>query len=176
MIDVTPSSGWWAFERLQRSIQNQNHVDADALANDEALTDLLKDFRPNTPGSKEVRRRFSSLLRNRRRKYRNRNRVLGSVAPEVDRKRPGRFRNPLAAAEHNDLLQVCRSKVLLADWAVLNNLASGTSYAVIAASMGISKGRIRTQVCRVRATLRATISATDRAKRQKLHGHGTTLC
>ena len=155
-----PSSGWQAFERLQHSLQNEKYVDAAVLADEEALTDLLDDFTSAEPPADEVDRRYFSLRLNRRRKYRARGRLLVAYSADICRRDAmEKAENPSERAEQKDLLGAVESKASPAEWAILRTLALGVSYSAIADSLGVTAGKVRTEVCRLREAIRIAVAA-----------------
>lgn len=147
MLSATLSPCWQVFERLQHSIDGRI-ANAIAHASEEALSDLLDDFRSGTiPPEERIEYRFQSLRRNRIRKHRNRARLtFGMRSSENDV-------SPTTRVDDGDEIQFARSQMAAADWAVIERVACGDSCNQIAKENRLSPGQLRTRLSRLRSRL-----------------------
>ena len=147
------SPGWQAVYRCQQ-YADSNKMTPAAFAVDEALTVLVGDpsivTAERPPDAEAVKRRFSSLTRNRRRKHLDRARLVTTAA---------RHRVALAAdpatrtagdVDAADLLSHLRVKSDPTDWRLVERAAAGET-----SDAGRSAGAVRVRLHRARERIRA---------------------
>lgn len=150
-MDVSLSSAWAVFARFQQSIENDRFAVADSLADEAALTDLVDEFGSGDVSVEQLNRRYYSLRRNRRRKFRCRRRVRDSMAQFAQASQ----RDHVDEVEQQDRLRRASEKLADAEWVIFVRLAEGETVERLARNAGISAGAFRARVFRLRRRLRA---------------------
>lgn len=141
-------SGWQAFQDLQHFISTRN-LASHALACEEALSNVLDEFKPNVaPSAADVNRRFRSLRRNRVRKHRRRQALVAASAKVPDGA-------PRPRLDHLDDLRYVKSLTTDDEWRLIQGVANMSDYASLAAGNGLSVGQLRTRISRLRARVQA---------------------
>lgn len=156
-MDDGLSPAWRAYSRLQASVENNRFVNSDSFADEEALADLVDEFKESEPPLEELERRHFSLLQNRRRKHRCRRRLQRAWVEGAGR-RPETTPSvpPGQVQEVREELRELELKLEPADWRTFLRLADGESVATLAEEAGISAGTMRVQIHRRRQKLLQT--------------------
>jgi hypothetical protein len=157
-----PQGLWGQFHAIQVQLAG-SHV-ADNAA-DEALTALLADVAASTLGVGDVRRRFLSLHRNRRRKHAIHIFLARRQAGYPVRRRPGvrrssheearaSWREPTINIDVDRLADRVRHLIPAEDWSLLLSLAHDLPVADVADQHGMTSVAVKTRVSRTRRRLR----------------------
>jgi hypothetical protein len=153
-MDDGLSPAWRAIARLQASIANNRFVNGDSFADEEALADLIDEFKESEPTLEKLGRRHFSLLKNRRRKHRCRRRLRRAWLADTGR-RPETA--PSAPSEYvgevREELREVELNLDSADWRFFLRIAEGESIATLAKEAGVSAGAMRVRLHRRRQEL-----------------------
>ena len=136
---------WDAYSALQEELDQRTRIDSETWGLEAALNAIVDpEVPPQTVKLKRVRAAAA-----RRERHRAHVRVLrviegGLSASELE----------FEAAATRETLEFLHSQVSTADWALLESVAEGISYATLAKVRGTTEGSLRVRVSRLRALLR----------------------
>lgn len=137
---------WRVYARIQQQLSNCAALSQRAWGLEAALNELLS-YQPQLSES-ELSRTIASAER----RHRYRHAQLQRYA-EQDHEEAS-LADPIAEAlDADQILQRIRGAVADPDWLVLNALAEGESYKVLADELGTSSGALRVRISRARKQL-----------------------
>jgi DNA-binding NarL/FixJ family response regulator len=151
MTALLPSF-WHLIFGLQRAT-NATILNSRTWGTEEALDSLLGEL-PQHEGALVphlLLQRFSNLRRNRTAKHRHHQHMLSALARDAGHR--GAASDPADKAYQQERLGELRAQSTRHEWYLLEALATGYTYAEVAASRGISVSCCKTQVCRLRKRL-----------------------
>jgi DNA-directed RNA polymerase specialized sigma24 family protein len=136
---------WGAYRALQEELDERTQVDSQAWGLEEALNTLLETGATVTT-VRLNRVRNAASRRERHRAHVRVLRVVQTDPPAVDLEH--------RAAEARETLDFLQTRVEAEDWALLQAVAEGQSYATIAKARGVTEVSLRVRVSRMREVLK----------------------
>ena len=147
----THESSWDELARIQKLMSDKEPRNPVARrAMDEAYSTIVSEVQDHTPET--LRRRFESLKRNRRCKYRDRQMIDRFLARNTDLL--SRTGDPAELLEQRESLAVLLAAVTRGDAELLWSVATGWSYQELSVAARQPVGTLKSRVSRLRRRLR----------------------
>ncbi|MDM8551912.1 LuxR C-terminal-related transcriptional regulator [Desulfobacterales bacterium HSG2] len=139
---------WDTIAQIQSDLYSQTRYTRHEKGFDEAYSCLLDKLEPSV--CSELKNRFQSLDRNRRRKYANRERL----AFECHKQMAETTVSLSDKIENLEILERIRSSLSQKEWDMISSKAQGRSCQEIAKESGKSVSAVRSAICRLRAKIK----------------------
>jgi len=141
---------WDTIAQIQDNLSSQTHYTRHEKGFDEAYSCLLDKLEPSV--CSELKNRFQSLARNRRRKYANRERL--AFIFECHKQMAETTASLSDKIENLEILERIRSSLSQKEWDMISSKAQGRSCQEIAKESGKSVSAVRSAICRLRAKIK----------------------
>lgn len=148
-----PSHPWNDYRRFQAELAACDRVDDRSWGLEAALGKLLDSF-----GGALTEEELDRTVESTGRKERHRAR-LRRIFPAAGTS--GQPAAPDARLDARDQLRVAHAQTGTEDWALLRAIGEGTTYGEMASSRGITAGRLRVRVLRLRRGLELVLAEPD---------------